>query len=110
MRRALYIALKDLKVWARDPAALGVLIAMPAILIVILGSALGGIMGSGGGTQISVAIVNLDSRILNSTRSEDQAAKLEDALTNSERIKALFSIERSRDLAGTHRGFPEVLR
>ena len=100
MRRAIYIALKDLRVWARDPAALGVLIAMPAILIVILGSALGGIMG-GGGAQINVAIVNLDSRILNTTRSDDQAAKLEDALTNSDRIKALFSIERSRDLAGT---------
>ena len=100
MRRAIYIALKDLRVWARDPAALGVLIAMPAILIVILGSALGGIMG-GGGAQINVAIVNLDSRILNTTRSDDQAAKLEDALTGSDRIKALFSIERSRDLAGT---------
>ena len=101
MRRALYIALKDLRVWARDPAALGVLIAMPAILIVILGSALGGIMGSGGGAQLKVAIVNLDSRILNTARSDDQAAKLEDALTDSERIKALFSIERSRDLAST---------
>jgi ABC-type multidrug transport system permease subunit len=100
--RAVIIALKDLRIWARDPSALGILLAMPAVLIVILGSALGGVMsGNGGDTQIKVAIVNLDSRILNTTRSDDQAAKLEDALTNSDRIKSLFSIERSRDLAGT---------
>ena len=101
MGSALYIALKDLRVWARDPSALGILIAMPAILIVILGSALGGVMNGGGGTQIKVAIVNLDTRILNRTRSDDQAAKLEDALANSDRIKTLFVMERSRDLAGT---------
>ena len=98
MRQALVIALKDLRIWARDPSALGILIAMPAILIVILGSALGGIMG-GGGAQIKVAIVNLDSRILNRVRADDQAAKLQDALTSSDRIKALFDIETSRDLA-----------
>ncbi|MDR3685615.1 MAG: ABC transporter permease [Coriobacteriia bacterium] len=101
MRRAFYIAMKDLRVWARDPSALGILIAMPAILIIILGSALGGLTSGGGGTQIKVAIVNLDTRILNHPRSDDQAAKLEDALTGADRIKALFAIERSRDLAGT---------
>jgi ABC-2 type transport system permease protein len=99
MNRALYIALKDLLTWARDPSALGILIAMPAVLILILGSALGGIMGGGGGTQIKVAIVNLDTRI-SDTRRDDQAAKLEDALLESDRIKALFVMERSRDLAG----------
>jgi linearmycin/streptolysin S transport system permease protein len=98
MLRAANIALKDLLIWARDPSALGILIAMPAVLIVILGFALGGVMGGGGGTQIKVAIVNLDSRISNTVRSDDQAAKLEDALTTSDRIKALFAIERSRDL------------
>jgi ABC-2 type transport system permease protein len=100
MYRAFYIAMKDLRVWARDPSALGILIAMPAILIIILGSALGGLT-SGSGTQIKVAIVNLDTRILNRTRADDQAAKLEEALTGSERITALFAIERSRDLEGT---------
>jgi ABC-2 type transport system permease protein len=100
MLRAAYIALKDLLVWARDPSALGILLGMPAVLIVILGSALGGVMG-GSGTQIKVAVVNLDSRILNVARSDDQAAKLEDALTGSDRIKALFVMERSRDVATT---------
>jgi ABC-2 type transport system permease protein len=100
MLSAIHIALKDLRVWARDPSALGILIAMPAILILILGSALGG-LSNGGSAQIKVAIVNLDTRILNHTRSDDQAAKLEEALTGSDRIKALFVMERSRDLAGT---------
>jgi ABC-2 type transport system permease protein len=99
MLSSLFIALKDLRVWARDPSALGILIAMPAVLIVILGSALGGVMNSGGGTQIKVAIVNLDSRIGLAAREGDQAAKLEDALANSDRIKSLFEIERTRDLA-----------
>lgn len=59
MRRALHIALKDIKVWTRDIAALGVLLAMPVILIMILGSA----FGSGGQTAIKVAIVNLDEGV-----------------------------------------------
>jgi len=100
MRRAFYIAMKDLRIWARDPSALGILIAMPAILIIILGSALGGLTNGGGDTHIRVAIVNLDTRILNHARSDDQAGKLEDAITGADRIKALFDIERSRDLAG----------
>ena len=98
MRRAFDIAFKDLRVWARDPAAMGILLGMPAILILILGSALGGIM-SGGGSRISVAIVNLDSRILPIARPDDQAAKLEDALTGSSRLKALFVMQRTHDLA-----------
>jgi ABC-2 type transport system permease protein len=102
MLSALHIALKDLRVWARDPSALGILIAMPAVLIVILGSALGGIMG-GNGTQIKVAIVNLDSRIGLAARTGDQAAKLEDALATSDRVKSLFEIERTRDLADVRR-------
>ena len=97
MRRMLDIAAKDLRVWSRDPAAMGILIGMPALLIVILGAALGGIM-SGGGAQIHVAIVNLDSKPY--VLTQDQAAKLESALTDSPRIRALFVIERTRDVAG----------
>jgi ABC-2 type transport system permease protein len=100
MGAVLTIAIKDLREWVRNPSALAVLIAMPAVLIVILGSALGGTMGGGDdSTKIKVAIVNLDSRILNRARSDDQAAKLTDALTDSDRIKAMFTIERSRNLA-----------
>lgn len=98
MSRSLYIAAKDLLIWARDPSALGVLLAMPALLIVILGSALGQAMGGGGGVHAKVAIVNLDTRLGLADRSDDQAAKLEDALMDSERISALFDIERTRDL------------
>jgi len=99
MRRSLVIALKDLRVWSRDPAALGILLGMPAVLIIILGSALGGVM-SGGGSRINVAIVNQDSRILPIERSDDRAAKLEDALTGSKRLQDLFVMERSYDLKG----------
>ena len=97
MRHALDIALKDLRVWTRDPSALGILLAMPALLIVILGAALGGIM-SGGGARIPVAIINLDSRPF--ALHQDQAAKLENSLSDSKRIRALFAIEHTRDLAG----------
>ena len=95
MRRALDIATKDLRVWARDPSAMGILLGMPALLIVILGAALGGMM-SGGGVGVPVAIVNLDSRPF--AVVEDQAAQLESSLTDAKRIKALFKMERTRDL------------
>lgn len=96
MRHALQIAAKDLRVWVRDPSAMGILLGMPAILILILGFALGGLMG-GGSTRIPVAIVNLDSRVV--PVRDDQAAELEDRLVSAKRIRALFEIERSRDLA-----------
>ena len=100
MRRAVDIALKDILVWLRDPSALGILLGMPAVLIVILGSALGG-MGSGGSARIAVAIVNLDSRTIARPRADDQAADLEEAITGSKRIKALFQIQRNRNLEET---------
>ncbi|NTU70440.1 MAG: ABC-2 transporter permease [Coriobacteriia bacterium] len=96
MRRAFDIAQKDLIVWMRDPTALGILLGMPALLIVILGAALGGIMSGSG--RIPVAIVNLDSRPYAIVK--DQAAELEASLTDEKRIKALFTMERTRDLAG----------
>ncbi|MDA3936808.1 MAG: ABC transporter permease, partial [Actinomycetota bacterium] len=60
MIKFLAIAIKDVKTWVRDPAALGILLGMPAILILILGSAFGGLSGGNTGGGISVAIVNLD--------------------------------------------------
>ena len=57
MLRSWYIALKDVLVWTRDPAALGILLGMPLVLIFILGSALGGVADGGG--SIDVAVVDL---------------------------------------------------
>jgi ABC-2 type transport system permease protein len=100
MSRAFDIAVKDLRIWMRDPSAMGILLGMPALLIVILGAALGGIM-SGGGAGIPVAIVNLDSRPF--AVVQDQAAQLESSLTDAKRIKALFTMERTRDLRAVER-------
>jgi len=59
--RAIEIALKDVKTIARDYKALAIIIAMPIILIVILGAALGGLFeGAGGIGLINVALVDLD--------------------------------------------------
>ncbi|HEY5548418.1 MAG TPA: ABC transporter permease [Coriobacteriia bacterium] len=56
--RWLHVGIKDLRVTVRDRASLGILIAMPMILIVILSSALGNLAANLGKTP--VAIVNLD--------------------------------------------------
>jgi ABC-2 type transport system permease protein len=45
-----------------------------------------------------VAIVNLDSRRL--VGADDRAAKLEESLVDSARIRALFAMERTRDVRG----------
>lgn len=57
MNKVWHIAAKDILVWLRDIAALGVLLAMPIVLILILGSAFGG----GGQSRMPVAVVNLDA-------------------------------------------------
>ena len=59
--RAIQIALKDVKTVVRDYKALAIIIAMPIILIVILGAALSG-MFAGAQTidPIAVALVDLD--------------------------------------------------
>ena len=101
MRSAIDIALKDMLVWLRDPSALGILLGMPAVLILILGSALGGLTSGEGNAQIAVAIVNLDSRVFVRPNANDQAADLEDAILDSKRIRALFQIQRSRNLEET---------
>lgn len=56
--RWIHIGLKDLKVTLRDKAATGILLAMPMLLIVILGSALSNLAANI--TKIPVAVVNLD--------------------------------------------------
>ncbi|NTW28986.1 MAG: ABC transporter permease [Coriobacteriia bacterium] len=95
MRHVLHIALKDLRVYTRDISAFGILLAMPAVLIVILGMALGGAAASGSG-QINVAIVNLDRGSVSAT-SAAHAADLEKRFTDTSQITALFQIESSSD-------------
>jgi ABC-2 type transport system permease protein len=56
--RWVHIGLKDLKVTLRDKSATGILLAMPMLLIVILGTALGNLAANI--NKIPVAIVNLD--------------------------------------------------
>jgi ABC-2 type transport system permease protein len=56
--RWLHVGIKDLTVTVRDRGTLGILVAMPMLLIVILSSALGNLAANLGKTP--VAIVNLD--------------------------------------------------
>ncbi len=79
------MGLKDLTVMSRDVPALAVLLAMPIVLILILGSALGSMTGGGsGGTLVKVAIVNEDAGTL--------GARVSDAFTKEERLRKLFSV------------------
>ncbi|MDP2181070.1 MAG: ABC-2 transporter permease [Actinomycetota bacterium] len=101
MSRLLSISLKDITVWLRDPAALGVLLGMPIILILILGAAFGG-LGGGGDFSAHVAIVNLDEGASaasatppgGSTRIGDEIVS---ALTDNEDLAGLFEIEQRDD-------------
>jgi ABC-2 type transport system permease protein len=105
MTRAWYIALKDLTVWIRDPAALGVLLAMPVVLIFILGSALGGV--SDGGSAIRVGVVDLSrARTTAAGTERPPSDELAAALVESERIADLFEIE----VIGTERAARELVR
>lgn len=100
MRKVLDIALKDARVWTRDVTALGVLLGMPVVLILILGSALGG-----GGTQagIPVAVVNLDRGVMAPAPGEpptssrgamiELGTELTDSITSSERLADAFEID-----------------
>lgn len=104
MLRALHIAAKDVRIWTRDVAAMGVLMGMPVVLIFILGSALG---GGGAQSQIPVAVVNLDRGVTGpapgdaptSSRGVLRNVGLELAglLTDSERLNDVFEIEVASD-------------
>ena len=97
MPRFLRIALKDLKVWMRDPSALGVLMGMPVILILILGSAFGG-LGDAGGSFGKVAIVNLDVGPATADQT-DVGAEVVNLLAGNDDITALFEIVERGDAA-----------
>ena len=111
MPKFLTIAGKDLRVWTRDTAALGVLLGMPMVLIFILGSAFGGLTGEGG-IDAKVAIVNLDSggSGLSNEQAADPAAgaagtgsatdvgaEIVSGLVDNETIADIFTIEERDD-------------
>ncbi len=101
MPRFLRIALKDLVVSLRDPSALGVLMGMPVVLILILGSAFGG-LGDAGGSFGKVAIVNLDAGPASADQTDvgDEVVSL---LAGNEDISALFEITERDDAAEVRR-------
>lgn len=92
MSRLLTISLKDVKTWMRDPSALGVLLAMPVVLILILGSAMGGLGGGGGGMVGQVAIVNSDTAPV-AEGGNDVAAEIVAMLSDNEAVGEVFEID-----------------
>lgn len=92
MTRSWHIAVKDIVVWVRDPAAMGVLLLMPAVLIFILGSALGG-MGGDGTSGIDVAIVDLSRGGAVPVGSDKPPSdELVEVLSGAERLTGLFDV------------------
>lgn len=83
MRRLIRIGVKDVLITARDRAALGVMLAMPMALILILGLALGGMTGQP--DPQPVAIVDLDGG--------ETAEHLVEAF-DSEALRKLFTVEK----------------
>lgn len=85
--RWLAIGMKDLRVTTRDRGALGILLGMPMILIVILGSALGNLAANI--EKIPVAIVNMDEG--------DVGARITDGFFDDAQLTRLFLARRDRD-------------
>lgn len=100
MRRIWHIAVKDVLVWVRDTAALGILLGMPIVLILILGSALS---GAGTSSQTQVAVVNLDTGVTtpvpggppSSSRgvTVNRGQELVDTLSGAKRLADVFDVE-----------------
>lgn len=100
--RWLSIGMKDLTVTVRDKASLGILIAMPMILIVILSSALGNLASNLG--KMPVAIVNLDrgrvgAQVTDGFFDDKQLSDLFAAVRMTDPDEARASVARG-DLAG----------
>lgn len=96
MPKLLTISIKDVKTWLRDPSALGVLLAMPVVLILILGSAMGGLGGGGSSFVGKVAVVNLDKAEVTQGQN-DVAEEVVGMLADSERIAELFEVQTRDD-------------
>ncbi len=80
MRKIYNIALKDIKITVRDRPALGILLFMPMVLILILGTALGG--GSPDIERIDIVIVNQDQGKI--------GEQITDGFVESKELKKLF--------------------
>jgi ABC-2 type transport system permease protein len=87
--RWIHIGIKDLTVTLRDRTATGILLAMPMLLIVILGSALGNMAANI--SKIPVAIVNLDEG--------DVGRRISDSFFTDSALKDLFASTSVRDPA-----------
>ncbi len=87
--RWIHIGLKDLKVTLRDRSAVGILLAMPMLLIVILGTALGNLASNI--EKIPVVIVNGDRG--------NVGADITDSFFTDRTLKRLFLSQRLRDPA-----------
>ena len=91
--KLLNIALKDVKIVSRDKMALLILLAMPFILMTIMGMALGGLFAKGPElSKIDVAVVNYDDGKL----SEDF---IEEILKGDELSKLLNVMETDKERA-----------
>lgn len=100
--RWVHIGLKDLRVTLRDRSALGILLAMPMLLILVLGSALGNLADNIEKTPIEV--LDFDSggtgaEIADSFFTESDLTKLFMARRSRDPIEARAGVERG-DLAG----------
>jgi ABC-2 type transport system permease protein len=87
--RAWAIGWKDVRVTVRDRSALGILLVMPMVLILILGSALGG--ANSGISHVRIAVVNQDRGTV--------GKRITDAFFDNERITELFDAQHMRDAA-----------
>lgn len=83
-----HIGLKDLRITSRDRGALGVLLGMPMLLIVILGSALGNLAANIEKTPI--AVVNLDKGSV--------GAEVTDGFFDDPDLSRLFLARRTTDI------------
>lgn len=87
--RWLHIGIKDLTVTVRDFSALGILLVMPAVLIMVLGTALGNLAANIEKTPLG--IVNLDKG--------DVGARITDGFFTDAQLSKLFLATRYRSAA-----------
>jgi ABC-2 type transport system permease protein len=85
--RWVHIGIKDLRVTVRDRAATGILLLMPMLLIIILGSALSDMAANI--SKIPVAVVNMDEG--------DVGARIADSFLTDAALKDLFLTSSPRD-------------
>ncbi|MHA1906215.1 MAG: ABC transporter permease [Candidatus Thorarchaeota archaeon] len=69
IRRVVALVKKDLKMFAREPAALFMLLLFPLVVSVVFGVAFGG-MNNGGDVEFQIGIVNMDGTSTNSDWSD----------------------------------------